>query len=452
MASQAPADQSLPRRPARVAVLLAVNLVVTLVLLEGVAALYAWLVHGETYGTMAETHAAAESYLPPAASGGPSAEAGQQPQDQASHAAVFNHPRLLHPYFGFTYDRTRSERVVNNHGFATQVDFPYEARPGEYRVGIFGGSVAMALSRAEAGEVLEHRIGELVEAQGFDRVRLLRFAQPGYRQPATLFSLLYFLDSVDLAIFLEGFNEIKALPPGKQLALSRRPFDFPSQVVYDYLATRGQVTESPEERAALTEILRVRADQRMWLAWVSTSWRSHSLLVHEVWRAAHNRAEARVTKETAIIERGITAPYQIEQPGDSEPAARVEKFFSRYEGYVRSAWAAGRAAGVPVFYFIQPNQHVPGSKPLSTRERALVEEGSSVFQRGKKVESYYPGLRGMARRLHEGGVPVYDLTEVFAGNDETLYVDSCCHLNGNGMSLIAEAIVDEIAQDLPTAP
>src|SRR5262249_21658117 len=63
----------------------------------------------------------------------------------------------------------------------------------------------------------------------------------------------------------------------------------------------------------------------------------------------------------------------------------------------------------------------------------------------KPVEIGYPYLRAMGASLRRAGVRFEDLTGLFAGESEQIYVDNCCHVNKAGNILLARAIVAAIA-------
>ena len=81
---------------------------------------------------------------------------------------------------------------------------------------------------------------------------------------------------------------------------------------------------------------------------------------------------------------------------------------------------------------------MPGSKPLSARERAVAywdaQPGRPLIEKG------YPLLRAAGRRLARQGVSFHDVSMVFARSEETFYFDNCCHFNRAGNEVLAAAI------------
>ncbi len=96
------------------------------------------------------------------------------------------------------------------------------------------------------------------------------------------------------------------------------------------------------------------------------------------------------------------------------------------------------AHGARYFHFLQPNQYVAGSKPLSDEERAKAHDEDSPYR--PVAERGYPLLRQVGAELRAAGVWFVDLTEVFSGVGETLYIDTCCHFNAKGNALVSQAI------------
>jgi hypothetical protein len=97
-----------------------------------------------------------------------------------------------------------------------------------------------------------------------------------------------------------------------------------------------------------------------------------------------------------------------------------------------------RARGFAYLHVLQPNQYVPGTKPLTDEERR-VAVGDSTYPYRLPIERHYAALQfnGLAVRN------TLDLRDLFRANRETLYRDLCCHLNNRGVDLLARAIVRE---------
>jgi hypothetical protein len=77
---------------------------------------------------------------------------------------------------------------------------------------------------------------------------------------------------------------------------------------------------------------------------------------------------------------------------------------------------------------------------MTPAERTIACTDENSFYKNK-VEKGYAYLIKEGNRLKKlYGIKYFDLTMVFADNDEILYADPCCHLNETGNRYIAEFI------------
>ena len=101
--------------------------------------------------------------------------------------------------------------------------------------------------------------------------------------------------------------------------------------------------------------------------------------------------------------------------------------------------------GIEYYHFLQPNQYVQGSKPMSEAEKAIAVSKRSLY--GNAATEGYPYLIERGKKLKAEGVPYYDLTMIFLQNKKKLYIDNCCHLNAQGYGLVSREIANIIHRD-----
>jgi hypothetical protein len=108
--------------------------------------------------------------------------------------------------------------------------------------------------------------------------------------------------------------------------------------------------------------------------------------------------------------------------------------------------------GIAYFHFLQPNQYVPGGKPMGEAERRIAFREDSPLR--LPIERGYAQLRQAGASLVAEGVAFSDLSELFRDVHEPTYVDDCCHLDTFGNQLLAAAIgrVMAAAPALATTP
>lgn len=357
---------------------------------------------------------------------------------------------VLHPFLGFVYtpeynqleERNLRSLVVADSGFFVLREPlpPPSERP--LRVGVFGGSVAMVFA-FQGGRTLA---AELAPAAGPRGVVIESWALGGYKQPQQLMTLAWLLargEAPDVVVNLDGFNEI-ALPRTENLRQGLNPF-YPRAWERRVAAVPDPRQELLEGEVAYLENRRAEiaaAFSRPALGW-SVSW---NFLWR--WRDRRAAAEAADARLRLAAHRPPDQPWVAHGPayrpgGSEEVVADLVAMWER-SSLAMHHMAAG--AGLPYHHFLQPNQYLPGSKPLAPLELEIAYRPRNHYR--EPVEQGYPALREAGRRLAEQGVAFHDLTQLFAEERQAVYSDDCCHLNLLGNDLIAEAIAAAIAADL----
>jgi hypothetical protein len=266
---------------------------------------------------------------------------------------------------------------------------------------------------------------------------VLNLSNPSYREPQSLFVLLYYLNMIDMAIFVEGFNEVAFASNAPTY-----PEDFPWLFVWGPLVGEGLSTTTLGTVGQLSII-----DEREKKAtkFFLLPGLRQSMLCHLIWKAYINRLDASKSRLRSQLEKGFRADVGYEKliPSTYEGRDRVEIYIEKYSLYIRMAHAASLSTGVPVFFFLQPNQYLKGSKPLSKKElkESITDENVS-----QEIGTYYPQLRTIYEELADDGFNTIDLTQAFAHEERDLYIDDCCHVNSLGATIIGAALAAEIAQ------
>ena len=173
---------------------------------------------------------------------------------------------------------------------------------------------------------------------------------------------------------------------------------------------------------------------------------SYSVLWNILWRYQDRRLAARIAEiERAYLARaGAERTYQ--RNGPHQDFAGMDDLFAQLASlWERSSLAMHHlceAKGIAYYHFLQPNQYVRGSKPMSARERAAALADHSPYRTA--VEKGYPYLERAGEALRAAGVRFFDMTGAFEGVEETLYTDKCCHFNERGAELLAVEMAKRI--------
>jgi hypothetical protein len=360
----------------------------------------------------------------------------------ASGAPPSREGRVLHPYLGYVMDpRLAAPGIARMKldPLSVELGFPRNrepilqpADPERAVIGIFGGSVADILSMA-GGDALRAALAEAPAFRGREIV-LLSLAAPGYKQPQALMALNYLLvlgAHFDAVVNLDGVNEL-ALPETELAPLGVAPF-YP----------RGWYTRaadlSPELRLALGRMARLDEERRQRARAFSHPLLRPSLTAGLLWSRL-DRLDARRVAEAesdALARPSGRSPqaHGPRLPGDEDVESRAVSVW-RQSSLQMSALCA--SLEIPYFHFLQPNQYVPGAKPMGEAERRVAVREDSPMR--IPVERGYARLREAGAVLRAEGVAFTDLSEVFRDVAEPVYLDDCCHLDALGNRLLGAAV------------
>lgn len=355
---------------------------------------------------------------------------------------------VLHPYFGYVAEPHQPEPFwrVSDYGFILS-DRPspiVKRAPGRFVVGVFGGSFANGTYLA-----LKELLVRKFAGTGREVVAI-NFANGGYKQPQQVIilnTLMALGAEFDAVVNIDGFNEV-ALPPAELIPQQVNPF-FPRSwdrrtadlVSVATLRLIGQVEvlkQAQEEWARRFRSSRLYLSPTLSLVW---QYRDRALArrifeLSGALQAAGRDSSSYVSHGPAYEDRGEAALY-----------ADLVACWERSSVQMRDV-AVG--SGARYYHYLQPNQYDPGSKVLSAEERRIAVTPGHPY--AKSVPQGYPLLRAGGGRLKAAGIAFTDLTQVFSSVPESIYVDDCCHVNGEGYALIAGIIYADLARDIPGAP
>lgn len=333
----------------------------------------------------------------------------------------------LHPFLGYTF--ARGEDGANAAGFyAGGLEFPYTAAPDEFVVGIFGGSVAMQVAGA-AGQIQEALL-PIVRAKGYEKVTVASFAIGAWRQPQTFHAFIRYLPTIDLAIVVDGFNEIIQF---NDYMVESWPTEFPTAEVF---APLSEHTAYASAERGWSMFL----NQQMGYATAALdrSWFRSSLLAHLGWRVLASQHQRLVGGERDPAQEDPRRPADPSALGS--PEERVRAYYEYWADLMRHMQLIGREQGKPVLHFIQPNQYDRGSKPLSPEEL----EKHVAANNFDLVTREYARVEEMVGTLSADGVESHFLGDLFLEEQATVYSDSCCHFNEDGVRQLTAAVMDEV--------
>lgn len=346
---------------------------------------------------------------------------------------------FLDPFYGYVSKELDEHRqLLPGQRRGRDVAVPRQGEGNALVVAIVGGSVADDVA-AELRTALLQRFSAFRPRLDAEPT-LVNLANPGYRQPqqaAVLVNMVASGARLDIVVNLDGFNDVTitarldglvgpyALVPRNWIILS----------------------SANDHQAKIAGIRRLREEEKELIA--AHPWEDPlygSAVFGLLMRYRLDRIERLIVLEHHELADAIPNAMRND---DSKSLIDLPKAMTGYsaDGSSRKgpdSWCRGsrlmagvvEKLGARYYHFLQPSQYVPGAKPLSDDERD--NAFAPRYRPGREYRKAYPLLMDCGRRLQAEGVKFFDLSDIFAGHTETLYVDICCHLNQRGEELLAE--------------
>ncbi len=343
---------------------------------------------------------------------------------------------ILHPYLGYSSDPLPfSDRSA---GLATGLQGAPVPDQG-ITIAVTGGSVAEGFFAHIRNNKRWLSSLRSIPELGDQAIHHVFLGLRGYKQPQQLLGIAYYLSlggKLDVLINLDGYNEVGLSGDLYQVGV------FPAYPYHWRALTQENVTPARLKAAGRIVLLQ---DRRRRAAAICEHFRL-SVSANVLWHFLDHHLAVRLQSLQSSIEvdqPGHEYPYSRTGPRAAVPESELYPWladvWSRSSSEIHSL---ASAHGFHYLHFLQPNQYVPGSKPLSNLEKANAYDVGSRHYR--HVKGGYPELLARGEQLRARGVSFHDLTQVFRDVSDTIYTDKCCHFNRKGNRLIASAIAREI--------
>ena len=350
-------------------------------------------------------------------------------------------PKVPHPFFGYVYNRIYGHEV-NRDGFNDSIDFQELKRndPSLFIIGIFGGSVAKNFAKWKKREQKKgnDRISELLMREFPERFKnkkilFLNFAISGGKQPQQFIISSFYSNKLHMAMTIDGYNDMKA-----PISL-----EFP-----DYYPVYSQLFYSlnPARNKYIDELYELMSQQIYLAEKARDSWIFfRSWTVRYMWFVYNLQIQRKINEAHTTYRNSwdLKAPYHKGQ--SFSDAENLVSALNRWEEFSIKQSTLLFSEGVDHFHFVQPNQHVLNTKPLSAEEKEKYMDASRVHE---ITAGYANLLSRLSHMRNKNRVNVYDLTRAFSNTTETVYLDDCCHLNERGHEILEISIADKIIKSL----
>ncbi len=344
----------------------------------------------------------------------------------------YGFPHVAHPYFGHVpapeiLDREKTPKYISR--FENDEVFRRMRTADDFVIGIFGGSVADDLARWEMQtETLEAELKAKLPALRKRHFKIVNFAAVRGSQPRQFFIASLYGHLLDLAINLEGFNELNQI----------RPTEFPPYF----------------PGSSFDQLFFQRSQRDMIISheFIGTAIKYHRLKAELSQAPSHSSLVRSVQLAELILFNKKLKDIESSKPDQSTPAylqmrpSTVSELIELWHNQSQNQALLLARKKVPAFFFQQPAPAIPGSKHLTG-----VELG---FRNSLKAEdqAWTDLTMGQiaAERIFalDSEMHFESLLWIFRDEPRTVYVDFCCHLNPIGNDLVSKSIVKYISRHL----
>ena len=284
------------------------------------------------------------------------------------------------------------------------------------KVLVLGGSVASHLSAPRLNIPPYQLATKLNEYYNTDMFVVYNAAFGGGKQPQQFFKLMY-LDFLgfkpDVIINYDGFNEI-ALPFGENLE---------EELNAIYPRKFNKLVSSSSYDGACFDVNNYLLSKNTYLPILELAKWVYVRHCHNVSTGMNNSLS------------GWSPDFQ------EEKQKYMQRTINAWEKSSDKIYDFAVNSKIPYFHFVQPNQYLEGSKPLSIIEKA---EFTSYQLYGEPIARFYAKLD--VTKLKASAK--FDHRYLFKAENRTVYSDNCCHFNQLGMNLISSAIIKDASDVL----
>lgn len=361
---------------------------------------------------------------------------------------------VLNPYFGPSHQAgipfdvppelrapgaPAPKLATNNFGFVSPYNYPIDKSDNEFVIGIFGGSVSVWFCQVG----VERLLADLQQNAFFKTKTLvpLCMAHEGYKQPQQALILAYFLSigqTFDLVINIDGLNEVALSPVNNQQHLDISMPSASHFIPLINLIDKGSLT--PARLESLSAVVRYKTRLENVTGMLN---RNRSAAVDAVLGGYRTWLMSRYDREVLTLDSLPSAPSGRSLIGAIPPTAErrdaelfkeIARNWAQASLLMQSMLAAQK---VPYVHVLQPNQYHHTDRSFTAEESAIAINQESAFKTG--VEPGYPALLAEAAAQHlDARAGFFDGTRIFDREPAAVYIDNCCHYTRTGYLHLAD--------------
>ena len=351
---------------------------------------------------------------------------------------VWENSLEIHPFFGYVYNSDLPN--INNFGFRTKYNISLsdnkkyslenKSNGKPLTIGIFGGSFADVIGRHS--DLLEKKLAALFS----DKTPVvINFGVGGHALPQSAFIFIYFKDLLDIAVFIDGLNEIWNPIENNKVGY---PPEYAKATHFNYMLSSNRLT--PETFHRTLAILRARKSIKLATEISLTPIIRRSLLVHYTWVAWIRLMNRYIYANYLAIEKNYQTRGKFFSVDDDSVTDFAIQQWKNHHFLIHNI---AHSENILDIHLLQPNPFVAESKPLTDEENELINNSYPVED---FVVAGYSKLQQAAADLKTAGLLVEDLSYIFKDVKVSAWSDSC-HTNDNGSKIILNRITELISEN-----
>jgi hypothetical protein len=355
---------------------------------------------------------------------------------------IDNHPGdYKYPLSQADYENILSHLFINNYGFISDTNYPYEPKNGELIVGVFGGSVANFFTMLSSKE-FESNLKNLLNKN----VRVLNFSLGASKQPQQAAILNYFTSigqKFDYVISIDGVNE-----------LSVPPRNLPSNISGNYPFTGvignfsvganinpGLAIYAIQQNDFQSKVKKL-SDFYSTIKWLNSNTVEFLTVIY--YKHLTNQFNSSKQNFSNIKKSNELDPNLLQFPQAEKFTSLSEtiNFFIKNQtnaSFNMSLIAQGN--GAKFIQVLQPNQYY-SKKHFSESEKNIAIWNSKDNILIQTIPTGYPILRKSYQQRNN----FLDLSPIFDQEETIIYVDNCCHFNKYGNDIMAKNIAEYLGK------
>lgn len=335
--------------------------------------------------------------------------------------------------------------ATNNFGFVSPYNYPIDKRDNEFVIGVFGGSVSVWFCQVG----VERLLANLQQHAFFKGKTLvpLCMAHEGYKQPQQALVLAYFLSigqTFDLVINIDGLNEVALSAINNE---QRLDISMPSATHFIPLINlidKGSLTPARLESLAAIARYRTRLD-----GVTERLNRNRSAAIdaalggYRAWLISRYDHEVRTLDGLPSASPSQSLIGAIPPTADRSGDDLFEEIAHNWAQASLLMQSMLAARNVPYVHVLQPNQYHRTARTFTAQEATVAISEESGFKSG--VEPGYPALlaEAVAQKL-AARANFFDATRLFDEEPAPVYIDNCCHYTRTGYLDLADFVARAI--------